>query len=46
MPEPDELQTSIGRNLITLADACVFNFKNFPSRGVPETSQSGCARHL
>ena len=46
MPEPDELQTSIGRNLITLADACVFNFKNFPSRGVPETSHLVCPAPL
>jgi hypothetical protein len=42
MPEPDELETSIGRNLITLADACVWNFKNFPSRGVPEASHLVC----
>ena len=39
MPEPDELDTSIGRNLITLADVCAENFKNFPSR--PSISAPG-----
>jgi len=42
MPEPDELDSSIGRNLITLADACVYNFKNFPSRGTPVSSHLVC----
>ncbi len=42
MPEPDELDTSIGRNLITLADACAYNVKNFPSRGTPPTSHLVC----
>lgn len=42
MPEPDELDTSIGRNLITLADVCAENFKNFPSRGTPPRSHLVC----
>jgi hypothetical protein len=34
-PEPDELDDSVGRNLITLAQSCAVNFKTFPSRGKP-----------
>ena len=40
MPEPDELDNSIARNLITLFPSCAFNFKNFPSIGCrPCTTQ-------
>lgn len=42
MPEPDELNTSIGQNLITLGYACADNFKNFPSRGTPPGSHLVC----
>lgn len=35
MPEPDELDNSIARNLITLSQSCAFNFKTFPSIGTP-----------
>jgi len=42
MPEPDELETSIGRNLITLADPCARSVKYFPSRGTPPRSHLVC----
>jgi len=42
LPEPDELNTSIGQNLITLGYACADNFKNFPSLGTPATSHLVC----
>jgi len=42
MPEPDELDTSIARNLITLAQPCAYNFKNFPSIGTPVTNNLVC----
>lgn len=35
MPEPDELDNSIARNLITLFPSCAVNFKTFPSIGTP-----------
>ena len=35
MPEPDELDNSIARNLITLFQSCADNFKTFPSAGTP-----------
>lgn len=42
MPEPDELDNSIARNLITLFQPCAYNFKNFPSRGTPVTNNLVC----
>ncbi|MFH0772159.1 MAG: zinc dependent phospholipase C family protein [Candidatus Omnitrophota bacterium] len=42
MPEPDELDNSIARNLITLAQPCAYNFKIFPSRGTPVTNNLVC----
>ena len=35
MPEPDELDSSIARNLVTLYQTCAFNFKTFPSMNAP-----------
>ncbi|NUO00121.1 MAG: zinc dependent phospholipase C family protein [Saprospiraceae bacterium] len=40
-PEPDELDNSIGRSLITLFQACSKDGK-FPSRGFPETNNLVC----
>jgi hypothetical protein len=42
MPEPDELDNSIARNLITTYQNCTYNFKNFPSRGKPVTNNLVC----
>jgi hypothetical protein len=42
MPEPDELNNSIARNLITTFLNCTHNFKNFPSRGKPVTNNLVC----
>jgi hypothetical protein len=41
MPEPDELYSSIGRNLITLFQPCASNFK-FPLVCVPVRNQLVC----
>lgn len=35
MPEADELNSSVARNLITLSSPCAVNFKTFPSIGTP-----------
>ena len=42
MPEPDELDNSIARNLITLFQSCAFNFKTFPSAGTPFRNNLVC----
>ncbi|VAX32381.1 hypothetical protein MNBD_NITROSPIRAE03-133 [hydrothermal vent metagenome] len=42
MPEPDELDSSIARNLITLFPACAVNFKTFPSTGRPFRNNLVC----
>jgi len=42
MPEPDELDNSIARNLITLFPACAVNFKTFPSTGTPFRNHLVC----
>lgn len=42
MPEPDELDSSIARNLITLAQPCAENFKTFPSIGTPVRNNLVC----
>ncbi len=42
MPEPDELDNSIARNLITLFPACAVNFKTFPSTGRPFRNNLVC----
>ncbi len=41
-PEPDELDTSIGRNLTTLFNTCTVNFQSYPSVGVPYRSHLVC----
>jgi len=41
-PEPDELDNSIARNLITLFQTCAENFKNFPSIGQPQHNNLIC----
>lgn len=41
-PEPDELDNSIARNLITLFHTCSENFKNFPSIGQPQHNNLIC----
>ena len=41
-PEPDELDSSIGRNLITLFQTCADNFKTFPSVGTPVRNNLVC----
>ncbi len=41
-PEPDELDTSIGRNLVTLFQPCASNFKTFPSVNTPVNSHLVC----
>jgi len=40
-PEPDELDDSVARNLITLAQPCAINFE-FPSRGKPFCNNLVC----
>jgi len=42
MPEPDELNNSIARNLITLFHSCADNFKTFPSIGKPYRNNLVC----
>ena len=42
MPEPDELDNSIARNMITQFLGCADNFKSFPSRGVPVRNNLIC----
>ncbi len=42
MPEPDELNNSIARNLITLFPSCAVNFKTFPSIGNPARNNLIC----
>jgi hypothetical protein len=42
MPEPDELDSSIARNLVTLFQSCAINFKTFPSTGTPYNNNLVC----
>jgi hypothetical protein len=42
MPEPDELDSSIARNLITPFQCSVVNFRNFPSIGKPARNNLVC----
>jgi len=42
LPEPDELDSSIARNLITPFQCMVYNFKNFPSIGSPVRNNLIC----
>ncbi|HEY43860.1 MAG TPA: zinc dependent phospholipase C family protein [Anaerolineae bacterium] len=42
MPEPDELDNSVARNLITLYQPCADNFNNFPSVATPVTNNLVC----
>lgn len=42
MPEPDELDNSVARNLITLFQPCADNFKTFPSVGTPVRNNLIC----
>lgn len=42
MPEPDELDSSIARNLITLFPSCAENFNTFPSTGTPVRNNLVC----
>lgn len=41
-PEPDELENSVARNLITLFQPCADNFKTFPSTGTPVRNNLIC----
>lgn len=41
-PEPDELDTSVARNLITLFQSCAENFRSFPSMGTPARNNLVC----
>lgn len=42
MPEPDELDSAIARNLITLFHSCAINFDTYPSIGSPVTNNLVC----
>lgn len=42
MPEPDELDSAIARNLITLFHSCAVNFDTYPSIGSPVTNNLVC----
>ena len=41
-PEPDELDSSVARNLVTPYQCAVLNFKGFPSVGVPTKNNLTC----
>lgn len=41
-PEPSDLNDSVARNLITQAQSCAYNFKNFPSIGTPYHNNLVC----
>jgi|Deesub1362B_J571_1020462.scaffolds.fasta_scaffold08336_1 hypothetical protein len=42
MPDPDDLNNSIARNLITLFQTCAVNFKTFPNTGTPYRNSLVC----